>query len=1265
MKLFNLLAMGMVVCAGVNAQAQTVFQQDFSAEQTAQATDPGYYEFINLQEGDKWGINEAALLMENSDQFPCTNQTWQRGIKFRNLPIKEKTLYKMSFDINPMDTPVDAETFTNVPGYVDVKLQQGGENADICILGADGSEQRANVTLTKGEAQNISKLFYFADKAAQDAKYEEKKSSEAYVPGLEDKYFVSVNVYAPGKYSVDNFVLEEASPIEKIEFNGFNIRMGYAGAINASALLNGATRKVYDKSFATVKVNGTPVEVDDVEIQKDGLYIFLMDEVKPSDVVEVTLNAPEEVQMTGAFAGLSLNCEGVKAQFSEDATLAAAMPFSFAPAEIVKSTPAEGSFALPTTIDKFVVEFDHEIDPAGIVAEVSNGKTLAVTSVEGKVVTLAGGEFPKGAYTITLKNIKNAGTGTPTEVDPTISFETGEIKLASIDYTKVAEDLPIADANVIPEGWTVYSDGEERAGGSSYGSGGRTFDCAAKTGKGIYTRANGGEGSVLSAGVQLPAAGTPVELRCLLGYWSNPSNVKIQVLDQADGVIAEKEYSTTVPAEATRNNSGFAFEEVPFRFDSNGGVVKVKYTLLTEGFNGMFVGGQQIYTYVETPGDKFEPEVVFDSQFTGAKMPAEGSGWLVYENNNPLTPGSDRNGTSGILEKNFHQKMQSAAFFRECGTNDQAAMRLEYGNGNGVDKGFHMEPGKYELTYYAGTWNDNAGNAAGTSKVFMDLIDAATGSVIFHSEHVNVANFGNGGACNGQADKITEKVATAGGDFIVRLWGTTNTVLGSLSIVKEGSLAAKWYSKLAEAVEEAKTELSASEAENLNGTAKIALSDAIGKYEKPAGMYTEAEFQGAIDELAKAQADMKDRREAMSTYQSVIGNIASTVEGADDKFKQLDSYKVLADLNEKYGKTDPVTLENEELVPLANSLKANYDIYTFMSTTGVDLVTKQIKSLKTAILNMAGNEKYADILAQADMAVSDDQDIANLLKLVYTQLLYTACAGETDPFIEIDPDLLTETPAPKEAVGFIANSEFYCNKPAINGNLAVEPENFPMWDITVKKGPITSSFNVGWDASFPTEQAPIRNCAVKTTWGDYEYDVKQLLTNLPVALYNFSIQIGEDGNAGDEANPGHGCYAFCGEDQQAYKGHAEVDDQGNPKDPSYSRDFNQEEHTKLFEKVKPVVAEGEVLGTMNIGAHMSFRGGFGNVDNAKLQIVGKMPGFDYAKAAAALDEMITGVENVEGVVAKAKNAVAKFVKGGQVLIEKAGKIFNAAGAQVK
>lgn len=1256
MKFFNLLAMGMIVCSGVTVQAQTVFQQDFSAEQTAAPTDPAYYEFINLQkdsEGnlvDKWGIVDGALSMENSADFPCTNQTWQRAIKFRNLPLKEKTLYKMTFDINPIETPVDGETFDPVPGYVDVKLMQGDENADICIIDAAGAEQRANIVLTAGEPQTISKLFYFADLKAQNEKYEANcAGKELYAP---EKFFAGINVYSPGKYTVDNFLLEEASPLEKIEFNGYSIRMGYVGATNAVTLLNGATRKIYDASLATVKVNGVEVEIEDVELQKDGLYIFTVEEIPADAEVVVTLNAPKEVQFAGGFAGLSLDADGVKAEYSTDESLAAAMPFSFAPAEIVKTTPAEGSFALPTSIEKFTFEFDHEIDGSEIVAKVSNGTTLNVLSVEGKVVTLEGGEFPKGAYTIELINVVNVGTGTPTVVNPTLSFETGEIQLAHTDYTLVVDGkTQLEKEGGIPAGWTltigVDADGNPKV--HEGGTGSRGFKYSnSNVQSAFYLRDWEGTPVVAtSSPVTIPAG--DVELRAFTAGWGASGTLNVKLTDANGEVVLDKDIVVSTPLD--KNRQGM-FQVDPFRFVSNGG--EYTYSIeLKSGSNELLAGGFEVYSYKETPGDKYEPTVLFtDKTFGDAgdnKTPTAESGWTIVQDGNAREADKDFN-YNGTRMFNLGIAGLSKAYYTNGNWSNGTGNYIIYGNGGEGAPVLELPAGNLEFTYYAANWKTNE------RTVYFQLLNE-NGDVMASREDLikmdpNMG--GNRNAAGVSAVKVQFSVDVAvAGKYKMKFGGDGEVFVGDVNIVKPGSLAAKWYSKLADAVVEAEAELTASESERLDGTTKSVLVETIGKYKNPANMYTEAEFLGAIDELAAAQADMKERRDAMATYDGVIGNIAGVIAGAEEKYKALESYKVLAELNEKYGAADPTTLENDELVPLAASLKANYDTYTFMSTTGVNLLTKQIQDLKNAIRNMNGSDAYASVLEKADNAVSDDQELATLLKLVYTKLIYDACATEENPFVEVDPDLMIDSPKALEGAGFIANNEFYCNKPMVGGSLAVQPENFPNWNIAVKQGTITSAFDLGWDNTYPTAQRPIANCAVKTQWGDFEYDVQQMLTILPVAMYNFSIQIGEDGGAGDEANPGHGCYAFCGEEQQAYQGKQTADAEGNTK-VEYSRDFNQEEHTKTFENVKPVVAEGDVLGTMNIGAHMKLRGGFGNVDNAKLQIVGKVEGFDYAAAAAEVQKMIDkilngavqGDVNLDGEVGIADvNAVISVISG--------------------
>ena len=1254
MKFFNLLAMGMIVCSGVTVQAQTVFQQDFSAAQTAAPTDPAYYEFINLQkdaEGnlvDNWGIVDGKLKMENSTDFPCTNQTWQRAIKFRNLPLKEKTLYKMTFDINPIETPLDENTFDPVPGYVDVKLMQGDENADICIIDAAGAEQRANIALTKGEPQTISKLFYFADLKAQNEKYEANcAGKELYAP---EKFFAGINVYSPGKYTVDNFLLEEASPLEKIEFNKYNIRMGYVGATNAVTLLNGATRKIYDASLATVKVNGVEVEIEDVELQKDGLYIFTVEEIPADAEVVVTLNAPEEVQFAGGFAGLSLDADGVKAEYSDDAQLADAMPFSWAPAEIVSTTPAEGSFALPTSIEKFTFEFDHEIDGSEIVAKLSNGTTLEVLSVEGKVVTLEGGEFPKGAYTIELENVMNAGTGVPTVVNPTLSFETGEIQLAHTDY-KLAVDgkTQLAAEAGIPEGWTltlgVDEEGNPKVHGG--GSGSRGF---------LYTNSNvqsafylrDWEGSPVvatSSPVTIPAG--DVEFRALSAGWGASGVLNYKLMNSVGEVVVDKDVDVSTVLE--KNRQGM-FQNDAVRFTSDGG----EYTcaIQLKSGNELLSAGFEVYTYEETPGDKFEPEVVFDSHFTGSKMPEEGSGWLVYENNNPLQPGSDRNGTSGILERNFHQKMQSAAFFRECGANEEAAMRLEYGNGNGVEGGFHMDAGKYELTYYAGTWNDPAGHSAGTSKVFMDLIDAATGNVVFHSEHVNIANFENGGKCEGQADKITEKVSCAGGNFIVKLWGTNNTVLGSLSITKEGSQAAKWYSKLAEAVGEAETELATSESEELNGAAKDALKAAIDKYKKPSGMYTEAEFQGAIDELAAAQADMKARRDAMGAYNTVKSNIAALIEkNTGTKYENLESFKAMAETYTQYAEVAGSTLENSELIPVTNELQLNYNKANAMITDGVGYLTAQINGLVKNIIEMGGAEEYASTIEKANQCISDDQELAHLLRLMYTKKIYDAInAG--NPFVEVDSEMLIETPKTIPATDYVHNPSVYV---IAEKHDDCKIANYPGWESD--NADFAMRPNYGWGGWNGNAYHLINgnDMFVGIGWvGNDGVNVWNNVECLPVGVYDVTIKTMDRSGAGDwDAETGQNKWPNP-ERQLSTISVQQGENEAITK--PFANDNLGQYYGFTDDTIGDVTLDGEVTADVKIGAYIHAQESFAAIRDVQLTLKGKKEGFDYEAAAKAVQAEIEkllgagglkGDVNLDGAVSVSDiNAVINVMSGG-------------------
>ena len=162
MKFKNLLSLSVMLSCGLVSQAQQVFQEPFDAEQTKGASDVAFYEFINQEEGDDWKISDGgfkgkALSLNNDAGTTNENATWRRAIKFRNLPLQEGKSYRLTYYLKGSVSSAKAR----------VSLMQGVENADIPV----GSQ--ADITNLSSEYTKYSHVYYFKNKAEQDAKYDE------------------------------------------------------------------------------------------------------------------------------------------------------------------------------------------------------------------------------------------------------------------------------------------------------------------------------------------------------------------------------------------------------------------------------------------------------------------------------------------------------------------------------------------------------------------------------------------------------------------------------------------------------------------------------------------------------------------------------------------------------------------------------------------------------------------------------------------------------------------------------------------------------------------------------------------------------------------------------------------------------------------------------------------------------------------------------------------------------------------------------------
>ena len=1268
MKFKNLLSLSVMLSCGLVSQAQQVFQEPFDAEQTKGASDVAFYEFINQEEGDDWKISDGgfkgkALSLNNDAGTTNENATWRRAIKFRNLPLQEGKSYRLTYYLKGSVSSAKAR----------VSLMQGVENADIPV----GSQ--ADITNLSSEYTKYSHVYYFKNKAEQDAKYDEQCASKAeYNAANKDKYFASFNIYNPGEFFLDEVTLEEAA-IAGASFNGDVICVDLGHPTNAASLASQKASGNYllDNSTATVTVDGKAVDILTVELRKDGkLYIFLVDPVKNGEV-KVTFKNPD---------GLIKCDDGFElTEFTETADLNSNLTEIYSdiytePA-LESVTPLDGSFALETkdlktitiTFDKNVFVGKNDIKDAPK-ATLSTGAalTLKTTGETSKTLTFEynGPELAKGTYSVKIENLVSEYSVECNDI--VLTYEIGKISLAKTEYTEIVNQTVSECENVVPVGWKLYNGAEDiREAGSEFGSGPRGFNFTGSTvPAAMYFRSGFGNSEIGSAEITEPVTipAGEVEFRAYYAAWKNPGfKLKITLTDEAGNEVISKEVETLANANGNRT---LKFDEYIYRFKSNGGKYNYKIETVDAGVDHeALCGGFKVFTYKESAGDKVESEVVLTETFAscGGNMPAEGSGWTIYENNNPLAPGSGRSGTSGIL--NLGTGGMAAAFFaRECGTNDAANMRITYGEQEGGPK-LELKQGTYEISYKTATWNDEGGNANGTSKVFFQLVDANTGDAVITKEHVNstAANYKNGANNNPnvEADKVSFSFTTDGGTYILKAWGTQNTVWGDVKIEKPGSKAAKYYQNLAEAVEVAKQEATLVVDEKYNGKTKDALNSAIAKYDvADPKMHTDKEFDAAVKELEALVKQSKERRANIDKYPSSLEALEKAI--AEAKETKYANIPEVADAEKYYNDNkdvDYIKLDDADLKKAVEALDNKANLTSNMVKTCLPLVTKQITDLAAAIVALDEASVNDEAVLAAGNATTDDQSLVAKLKYIYTSKLYKKIATG-NPFKEKDADTGDEVDVTIPASFLIQNANFYSTGTVNNGDVAAKETDFPGWTIEKTTGNISAVWGTAqWCGEPASATKPVVDAAVKSPWGTSEYDAKQLIENIPVAKYNVSIIVGEDGGG----DPRQESYAYLGEGDAQIKNVYEGEEPDGEGKVSYSRDTQRAR--EFNDIVTKAGGNGGNFGSILLGAHVSVNGGFGRIDNATLTITGKADNFDYAKAAAAIDEIIaTDIATVEAAPAGEPASVKYYTVDGKQTLNPQGitiKVESWANGYVK
>ncbi len=1256
MKFKNLLSLGAMLSCGLVAQAQVpVFHESFEAAQTKQPTDVGYYEEVNKEEGDEWSIVEGGaegkcLNFFNSSDVPNTSNFWRRAVKFRNLPLEAGKSYRLSFRFKGSNTFTDGETETK--SKMKVGLMQGVENADISILGAGDKDQYREVSyFNPDEYETYNLMYYFADKANQDAKYDEQcADKETYAEENKGKYFATFNVFNSGDYYLDEVDLVEAN-IAGIIYNGDVIRVDLGYATNAKTLAGTNGYYVLPNDCVSVKVGGSEVNVESVEARSDGyLYIFLAKAVEEGEV-EVSFTNPAEgglqyaegEAITGNVLNFTEKAE-LKDTFNEEGDITS---WIYGEAQCVATTPLDGSFGLEGvsevtfTFDKEVCSGENDVVNHGPVATLSDGTVLKLkegTPEFTKTLTFVSenGNFTKGSYAVTLSDVVTS-KGTESQ-NAMLTFEVGKVQVSETVYTLAGScTFPEANAGGIPEGWTVYSDGEERTSEKTYGSGGRVFDSKAPQGKGIYTRANGQNleegalnGAVISPLVEIPAGDT--EIRSFLAHWSSSSNIQVDVLNSSNEVVATSQFTPSVKAEGALNNDGFKFENCALRFTSNGGQYRVRYTLLTTGFNGMCVGGFDFYKVTETEGDKAESEVVAKGDFSSAgndKAPAHGTGWKIYrDNGNMRDPGAncgwggnDWTGGGGPRVKTMGNKgMNGAAIYlapNAYATYGEYLLQTDHNGtlaGDVPEQTLDLKNAKYQVTYNIISWK-NTGSPCSIQLDVYNQEDGITGTPVYTRKDEVMEDCGSAGNASADAKKIQFLWnAPKAGKYILKFTAGGECCVGNLTVETTSSLAITYATLMNKNLAPAKEELETAKAnDKYAGTTRDALESMIAAYTNP-DFHTVAEYTDAFEKIDAMVKKSAKRRGNIDKYPTCLESITQGLNDAKGtKFEALEQYPVVEQAYKDYKDVDYVALDDDALQAAVDLMGNKGTLISNMVKKCVPLITKQITDLSAAIVSLDPEMNNHPVVLACGNAVSDDQALVKQLKTLYAAKLYKKIADGYD-FKVFDENVAEETEETIDASFLIQNANFYNTTviPAGKGNAPSTTEDFPGWKLSLESGSIQSLWDTAWGQKGATETEPYYDCAVCSPWNPSNYTVEQLVNNIPVAKYTASILVATD-KCNDDNIPE--CYAVVGGEQKIFA----PNDKGE-----YKRDSN----TPIeFENVVPTI-EGN-YGSISMGAKMA-KACFGRVDNAKLVMVGKASGFDYAAAAKVLgEEVAAGIKNAE------------------------------------
>ena len=501
---------------GLTAQAQVIAtlgfedgDQFYHHKDSAQFAD-FYGDHINLQPGDVWNekCEEAysgTYALEANNSNTVQGSQWFRGLKLRYLPIEEGKSYRVSFWVKANKTFTMADGGDPINTAIKSSLSIGRENLEAPLMSQSGTQYYYDWKdgIMTGDWRRLSFVAYNSGKAVQDKFFDQfddnikdiivndpndpSKNDTIWWKGddtsFPNTYFLTINMYNPGRYLLDDIKIEEAT-MAGCTYNYDAIRVDFGYPTNAAQLASASTDPIgvhlLPNSYVKVMNGDQEMEVASVELKQDGyMYIFMANEIDEDESADMKVSFTPDAECpliytTDQRPSMDVESEMKVLPFTSEAIYydetIEEMSYLMDGPVYLSSVPEDHSFELdPASFNEVRVTYDRAVstDYASILL-MQNGTQVAdlygstvVSETDPNTLVVSVGTLADGEYQLVLTDVTNAMSLLSTLEPQTINFSvgpdtsTGETELI---YSSTKDFATYANGT-FPKGWLSNDNG--------------------------------------------------------------------------------------------------------------------------------------------------------------------------------------------------------------------------------------------------------------------------------------------------------------------------------------------------------------------------------------------------------------------------------------------------------------------------------------------------------------------------------------------------------------------------------------------------------------------------------------------------------------------------------------------------------------------------------------------------------------------------------------------------------------------------------------